>query len=166
MAMQERYDFTRGWPFQPAPPRAGRISREELDQRQAALTRSPLFAMLSRGHLRTIARGTAVLRQPKGKEIVKEGTAGSTFFVILEGEARVVRGGRTLRRLHPGDYFGEISLLDGEPRSASVIADSDMICLSLSGQDFRTMLAGEPRIMMQIVKDLAGRLRRGERVQD
>ncbi len=71
----------------------------------------------------------------------------------------MVRSGRTIARLAPGDFFGEISLLDPGPRTASVIAESPTICLDLAGADFRDILAREPSLAMKVMRELARRLR-------
>jgi CRP-like cAMP-binding protein len=88
------------------------------------------------------------------------------MFVLLEGRARVVQSGRTVARFGPGDFFGEISLLDGEPRSASVVAEDPVRCLVLDGRDFGDALAREPLIAIRILREMAGRLRRTQAAED
>jgi CRP/FNR family cyclic AMP-dependent transcriptional regulator len=151
-------EFTGGWPFQPVQ-RGARISREELDRRQEALRNAPLFSDLPKRHLRSIADVTWIPSYREGATILKEGSSGSSFFVILEGRAKVVRNGRTIARLAPGDFFGEISLLDPGPRTASVIAESPTICLDLAGADLRDILGREPSLAMKVMRELARRLR-------
>jgi CRP/FNR family cyclic AMP-dependent transcriptional regulator len=155
------FRFTEGWPFKPTP-RGSRIGREELDGRQAALEQAPLLANLPKRHLRSIARVTGVRTYGEGAVMVKEGASGSSFFVILDGRARVVRGGRTLARLSPGDFFGEISLLDPGPRTASVVAETPTRCLDLAGGDFRRILAGQPQLALAMLRVMAQRLRAGQ----
>jgi CRP-like cAMP-binding protein len=155
--------LTRGWPYGPKP-RSGRLSSEELSRRQAALARAPLFAELPKRHQRSLAKATAITTYPAGSEIVREGTSGGAFFVILDGSATVVRGNRTLARLSAGDFFGEISLLDGDPRTASVITQSDVACLSLAGRDFLEVLDREPRLGRTMLRELARRIRKLERL--
>jgi CRP-like cAMP-binding protein len=94
-----------------------------------------------------------------GATIVAEGSTGSSLFVVLDGGTKVVRRGRTIARLGPGEFFGEISLLDPGPRTASVVADGPTRCLDLAGKDFREMLQGEPKLAVQIAAVLARRLR-------
>jgi CRP-like cAMP-binding protein len=159
--MEERY-FTGGWPFAPAPRGAG-ISREERTRRQEALAQAPLFANLSKRQLRSLAEVTAVTAYKGGAEVVKQGSAGTTFYVLLDGRAKVVRGGRTVARLSTGDFFGEISVLDGGPRTATVVAETSLRCLTLSRGDFVEVLEGEARLAVQILREVAGRLRRSER---
>jgi CRP/FNR family cyclic AMP-dependent transcriptional regulator len=150
--------ITGSWPFQPVQ-RGARISRKELDRRQEALTRAPLFSGLPKRHLRSIAEVTWIPSFREGATILKEGSSGSSFLVILEGSAKVVRSGRTIARLAAGDFFGEISLLDPGPRTASVIAELPTICLELGGAAFRDILAREPSLAMKVMRELARRLR-------
>jgi CRP-like cAMP-binding protein len=156
-----KYRFTEGWPFKPMPP-GSRIGRDEMERRQAALERAPLLANLPKRHLRSIARVTGVRNYGEGTVIVKEGGSGSSFFVILDGRAKVVRGGRTVGRLAPGDFFGEVSLLDPGPRTASVVAEAPTQCLDLAGGDFRRILAGQPQLALAILRGMAQRLRARE----
>jgi CRP-like cAMP-binding protein len=158
----DRLDFTRGWPFASAQRGAGRISSAELELRQQALARAPLFASLSKRQIRTIAQITGVSEFDQGASIVKEGSHGDAFFVILEGSARVVSGPKEIARLGAGDFFGEISLLDGDPRMASVIAETPMKCLDLAGEDFRSILEGEPGLALDVLRVVARRLRTAE----
>ena len=113
-------------------------------------------------HLRSIAKVTGVREYDKGASIIREGDPGSTFYVLLDGRARVVRGGRTVTHLSAGDFFGEISLLDAGTRTANVIAESPLRCLTLGEKDFAKILAGEPVLATRILRELAARLRRSE----
>lgn len=129
-----------------------------------ALARVPLFASLSARHLRRVAELCEEQRFMAGAQIVRAGDVGDTFYVILEGEARVVGPkGRVLNRLYPGDFFGEISLLDGGPRTASVIAETPMVMLALPRAAFRSLLEAEPILAGRVLRHVAGLLRRTER---
>lgn len=158
----DQQSFTRGWPFEPAP-RGARVSEEERRRRQAALARSPLFASLSRRHLRSLAKVTSVAAYDQGAEVVAEGSPGSMFFVLLDGKAKVVRGGRTVAHFSPGDFFGEISVLDGGPRTASVVAETPLRCLKLGARDLTEAMENEPRLAVRILREVVGRLRRSDR---
>jgi CRP-like cAMP-binding protein len=155
--------LSRDWPYGPSP-RGGRISGAELSRRQEALARAPLFASLSKRHLRSLARATAISTYAEGAEIVREGTSGGGFFVILDGRAKVVRENRTLARLSTGDFFGEISLLDGDPRTATVTTETEVACLSLAGRDFLRVLDREPRLGRTMLRELARRIRKLEQL--
>jgi CRP-like cAMP-binding protein len=83
--------------------------------------------------------------------------------VILEGEARVSRGGRTIDRMAPGDFFGEISLLDGGPRTASVTAETPVTTIRIFKRSFDRVVASEPGVASKILLVVARRLREAER---
>ncbi len=95
--------------------------------------------------------------------MAKEGARGDAFFVILEGQARVVRRGRTVDTLWPGDFFGEISLLDGGPRTASVIAATPLRCLLLLRKEFAEVLGTDAAIAAKVLREMGSRLRRMDR---
>lgn len=100
----------------------------------------------------------------EGATIVRQGEPGDTFYVIVEGEAKVKdRNGRTLSRLIPGDFFGEISLMDGGPRTATVVAETNLTALALSRKDFGALLQSEPKVTVGLLKHAATLLRRLER---
>jgi len=96
--------------------------------------------------------------------VVQEGEIGDTFYLILEGEAKVVdRTGRTVNRLYPGNFFGEVSLLDGGARTATVIAETPLTTLTLRRKDFMKLLQLEPHVAVNLLGHVAGLLRRLER---
>ena len=126
-----------------------------------ALARVPLFANLSPRYLRRVAELCEEQRYMDGATIVRADDIGDTFYTILEGQAKVVSPkGRVLNRLYPGDFFGEISLLDGGPRTASVVAETPMVMLALSRGDFQSLLAVEPAVAVKLLQHSAGMLRR------
>jgi len=154
-------EFTKGWPYKPI--RAGeKISLTELRLREQAMARAPLFASLPARDLRLLAEVTSVERYQAGSTVVTEGAPGTAFFVILEGRAKVVIGSRTITGLGPGDFFGEISLLDGDPRTASVVSDSPLLCLKLGGTHFLQLLSDQPKLMLKLFREVARRLRAAE----
>ena len=132
---------------------------QEVARREQALASVPLFASIPKRHLRSIAKLAAVPTFEPHAVIVKEGSSGSLFFAILEGTAKVIKGGKVIGRLKPGDYFGEISLLDPGPRTATVVAAERVTCLNLAGADFRAILTREPKLAMDIMRTLAQRIR-------
>jgi flavin reductase (DIM6/NTAB) family NADH-FMN oxidoreductase RutF len=93
--------------------------------------------------------------------VVREGEPGEELFVILEGEARIERGGNVLATFGPGEFFGEIAVLDGRPRSADVVAATRLRCLTVSRAVLREVLEREPRAAWAMLQVLAGRLREG-----
>lgn len=128
-----------------------------------ALAHVPLFAGLSKRHLRRIAEHTDEVAIGAGDTIVAEGERGGAFYVILEGEARVIRGGRTVARLGATDFFGEMALLDDQPRNATVIATTPLRALRLFKQAFVEVMHDEPAVAVQILSTVAQRLRGSER---
>jgi CRP-like cAMP-binding protein len=120
----------------------------------------PLFADVPTRHLRKIAALTKEVRFSSGAPIVRFGEPGDAFFVILEGNASVVRpGGLPSIGIGPGDYFGEMALIDSAARSATVVAKSEVLCLRLATSPFMKMLRAEPEIAVVLLKQLAGRIR-------
>jgi CRP/FNR family transcriptional regulator, cyclic AMP receptor protein len=148
---------------------AGRVpARRSRAARKAAvalLERVPLFAALPKRHLRRIAALADEVRFRDGRVIVEAGVPGTTFFVIGDGRAKVYRSkiptGRPLARLGPGDFFGEMALLDGGPRSATVVADGGLTAFRLSRSAFKKVATREPGVSLSIMAELAARLRRG-----
>ena len=127
----------------------------------ALLEKVPLFNGLSKRHLRRIAGLADEARFPAGRVIVQTGSRGNAFYVIVEGTAKVLAGysSRTLARLGPGDFFGELALLDGGPRTASVVAAEPLTAIRIQRAQFRKMLRSEPEVGLKILEELAGRLR-------
>jgi CRP-like cAMP-binding protein len=120
----------------------------------------PLFQGLSKKELSAIAGSGKEVNHPEGREIVKEGsTEAAGFHLILEGTAKVLARGRTVNRLGPGDHFGEMSLLDGGPRSASVVAETDVHTFSITAWAFRPLIDRNPSIARKLLVDLSRRLR-------
>jgi CRP-like cAMP-binding protein len=129
-----------------------------------ALAQVPLFSGVPSRFLKRLADKMKPERYMESATIVREGEPGDTFYVIMEGEAKVQnRGGRMLARLIPGDFFGEISLMDGGPRTASVVATTHLSALTLSRRDFTKMLEAEPQVTVALLKHAALLLRRLER---
>jgi CRP-like cAMP-binding protein len=123
------------------------------------LSTVPLFAGLSRRQLRKLVKHTEVDRYEPGALIVKEGGRTTTLFVVLEGSAKVRRGGRTISHRGPGEFFGEISMIDGRPRAASVIAETAMQCVVVPKDSVRRLVISEPRVAWSLLESLATRLR-------
>lgn len=131
------------------------------------LAQVPLFSQLSRKDLKRLARGTVSRQFGKGDVIVKEGEQAIAFYLISSGHAEVVKGAegsspRVLSTLGPGEFFGEMALLDGYLRSASVRALEDTECLVLSRWDFLAELRSTPSIAVQMLPVLSRRLREAE----
>lgn len=130
---------------------------------EAALRSAPLFQDLSARNLRQVLAIAETADFMAGASIVKEGTEGDSFFVILQGQARVVQRGKTVRRLLPGDHFGEISLVDGGKRTASVVSETPMKMLIVERRAFTKMLQVEPSVAVGLMAGLARMVRAVER---
>jgi CRP-like cAMP-binding protein len=124
-----------------------------------ALAAVPLFDGFSKGHLRRLAAEADAVGFEQGRAIVEEGQAGEAMFVVLSGTAQVVRAGRRVGALIPGDFFGELSALDGGPRTASVVPETPMEVLRLFRHTLRKMVEEEPALAMGLLEGLARRLR-------
>ena len=122
----------------------------------------PLFAGLDRREAEQVARLFKERRFSAGETVVKQGSGGAAFFLIESGEATVSVGGRQRTTLGPGDYFGEIALIDEGPRSATVTASSDLLCYGLTLWEFRPLVQGNPAIGWKLLESLAKRLRAAE----
>lgn len=123
----------------------------------------PLFAGLSRRNLKKVAEHADVVEFDERDAIVQEGQRGGTFYVLLEGEAKVLRRGRAAGRLGPGEFFGEVSLLDGGPRTASVVAATPITAIRIFKRSFDRVVSEEPAVATKILAVVARRLRDAER---
>jgi CRP/FNR family cyclic AMP-dependent transcriptional regulator len=121
----------------------------------------PLFAKLSARHLRQVAKLAEFVEFGPGDFIVQVGEQGQAFFLILSGRAKVL-GRRNAPSLEAGDFFGEMSLIDGEPRSATVMATTEIHAMKLPRAAFLRVLQREPRMAMTLLEALAARVRRLE----
>jgi CRP-like cAMP-binding protein len=126
------------------------------------LRRVPLFAELDDKHLTRLADEFSKRVFASGDTIAAEGEGGRTFFVIEDGEAAVSVGDREVGTLGPGDSFGEIALIDREPRSASIKAKTDMTAYMLPIWSFRPIVESSPDMLWTLLEGLAGRLRSAE----
>jgi len=138
---------------------AGRRSQAGLRRSEAALAAVPLFDGFSKRHLRRLARESDAVEFAPGRPIVEEGQAGEAMFVVLTGTARVVRGGRKVGALIPGDFFGELSALDGGPRTASIVPETPVEVLRIFRHTLRRMVEEEPTLAMGLLEGLARRFR-------
>jgi CRP-like cAMP-binding protein len=125
----------------------------------AALSAVPLFDGFSKRHLRRLAAEADVVEFDPGRPIVEEGQAGEALFVILGGSARVVRNGKKVATLIPGDFFGELSALDGGPRTASVVPETPVEVLRVFRHTLRMMVTEEPGLVLGLLEGLARRMR-------
>ena len=137
----------------PASP-ARRVGRESVGM----LAEVPLFAGLSRRHLGRIASVAVTKRYAPGGKLVHAGEPGDAFYVILDGRVRVEVPGRGIE-LKTGDFFGEMALIDGEPRSATVASIGEVYVMRIPRTKFLKVLEAEPKIALAILATLTRRLR-------
>ncbi len=122
----------------------------------------PLFASLDKKELKLIDRLADEVTAPSGKTIVAQGEAGNQCYVIVAGTVDVSRNGEPIATLGPGDAFGEMSLLDAGPRTATVTATSSVDLLVLGQREFTRAIADVPAVSRKLLAALARRLREGD----
>lgn len=117
-----------------------------------------LFGELSKKELRSVSRLMTTVSVKAGRDLMVEGDAGREFLVILEGHATVRRGGRVLARVGPGDFLGELAVIAGVPRTATVTADTEMSVSVLNRREFAGLLDEQPRIARKVLVGTVKRL--------
>ena len=125
----------------------------------SALSSVPLFSGFSQKQVRLVAESGREYKYKAGTIIVEDGSVGVGFYMVLNGRVEVRKGSRVLARLSNGQYFGEMSLIDGEPRSADVFAVQPTECFTLSTQVFYSLIKRHPELALLMLKELAKRLR-------
>ena len=133
-----------------------RLFRE--DTKVEALRRAPLFEGLARKELEQLAKLADDLEVDAGRVLVREGESGREFFVILEGEVDVSRGGQTIATRGAGDFIGEIAILEDMPRTATVTAKTPLRFFVLTAQAFRSVVEEHPDVERKVLRALARRL--------
>jgi CRP/FNR family transcriptional regulator, cyclic AMP receptor protein len=129
------------------------------DAEYQELKRIWLFSGCSQAELRKIQKVLETATVPTGTLLVEEGQPGLLFFIVIAGHASVQRGSRTVAALKAGDHFGELSLLDQEPRSASVVCETEMTLLIMRQRHFQKILSASPSMARKMLVTLSARLR-------
>ena len=119
------------------------------------LKRVPLFSDLDRKELERIAASMKQRTFSAGETVTAEGSSGVGFFVIESGNAKVTVGGQDRRTLGPGDYFGEVALLNESARTATITADSDLKCYGLTSWEFRPLVETQPSIAWKLLQAMS-----------
>lgn len=135
--------------------RLGKDGKVEL------LKKVPLFSKLGKDSLHDVAQIADEIDLPAGKEMATEGDRGREFFVLLNGEAEVTRGGRQINTMKEGDFFGEIALVTKMPRTATVTATTDVDVLVITERAFDGLLKKQPEIGRAVAEALAERVAPG-----
>jgi CRP-like cAMP-binding protein len=127
------------------------------------LSQVPLFSTVPKKDLRVLSRTAHDMTYEPGTRLASQDDLGVTFFTVIEGEADVVLNGKTIKHLGPGDYFGEMSIIDRAPRSADVVAASKLRCLVFTQWEFRPFLKEHPDVAWAILEVLVARLREAQK---
>ena len=125
-----------------------------------------LFQGLSKRELQRLMATAKELSFAEGDNMVTEGDEDGRFYLMLEGTAQIIQGRKKLATLGPGDYFGEISLIDGEPRSATVVATAPIRALTMARWNFRPLLEEHPAIARKLLIEMCRRVRELDRSPD
>jgi len=139
-------------------------ARRTRRQTAAVLGAIPMFADFTKRHLNRLAADTDELTFVPGQIIVTQGDPGETLFVVLEGQAKVVRGKKKVGEVLPGDFFGELSAIDGGPRTASVVATTPMRVLRLFRRTLSELIDEEPQVSLKLLDGIVRRFRQVERL--
>ncbi len=124
-----------------------------------ALAGVPLFSSLSKRHLQLLAANAEEISFKPTEPILRQGDLGETLFVVMEGQVKVVQGQKTVARLRPGSFFGELSAIDGGPRTATVVAETPVRVLCVHRRTLDQLLATEPNLTIAMLEDVARRIR-------
>ncbi len=127
-----------------------------------ALKKVPLLAGLSDRELERLAGQLHERKFPAGSTVVSEGATGTGFFVIAEGEAEVAIGGQVRSKLGPGDYFGEMALIDEGIRSATITAVTDLTCYGMTPWEFKPFVEEHPEVAWTLLQNMTRRVREAQ----
>jgi len=138
------------------------IFRWRRSEKVDLLGKMPLFSRLSQRQLNTVAKYADVVERRKGAVLAKQGAQGMEAILIVDGRARVEGDGKAIAELGPGDVVGEMSVIDGKPRSATVIAATRMNLLVLHRRDFMSLLETVPGLQRKLLVTLCERVRQAD----
>ena len=156
-------DGSFGWDLRDLLRKGEESARLPQDEKMRHLQKVDIFADCTKKQLKAVAAISRVVEVPTGTMLTRVGEPGEEFFFILDGAAMVDVTRRKRIRLGPGEFFGEMSLLDGEPRSATVRAETDMRLLIILRRNFQSLLTEVPELTRTILVVLSRRLREIER---
>jgi CRP-like cAMP-binding protein len=132
------------------------------DEKLDHLRRVPMFARMGKRELERLGQLADEIEVGMDEMLAEQGRVGHEFFIVLDGHVSVLDGRRPVAQLHPGDFFGEIALLDGRPRTASVRADGITRLLVVGHREFHALMDEFPAVRDLVLAELAERLRRVE----
>jgi CRP/FNR family cyclic AMP-dependent transcriptional regulator len=125
----------------------------------ALLAGVPLFAGMSERHLKVLTQAMKVVKFGPGENLITEGEDDARFYLITEGTAKVMVKGRKKRQIGPGDYIGEMAVVDGGVRSATVTAETDVVTLSAARWNFEAVLKSNPTVALAMLREMVRRVR-------
>jgi CRP-like cAMP-binding protein len=129
------------------------------DRRAELIGGCRLFQGLAHGDLAAVAAAAIEVDFPADRVIARQGEIGTGFFIVVDGRVRVVRDGTVVATMGPGEFFGELSVLDGGPRVAQVVAAVPTTCLAIPTWEFEKVLREEPGVALAVLRVVAARLR-------
>lgn len=131
----------------------------ESSARETLIAACPLFRDLDADGLAAVRDAAVEVDFPAGRAIARQGEVGTGLFIIISGAVKVVRDGRQVAHLGPGEFFGELSVLDGAPRNASVVADEPTTCLAVATWDAERIMRERPGVALTVLRVVVARLR-------
>jgi len=137
---------------------AVRAKKEDV----ALVSNVPLFSLATKKELKSISDRFEMREVTAGTHLTDEGKYGRDFFVVLSGSASCEVGGRRIRTFERGDFFGELALIAGGPRSATIIAETPMVVLALDRREFNTVLHTSPTVALKVLRSVASRLQEAD----
>jgi len=139
--------------------RSERMKGSEANTIVEILQKAPLWSGLTERELKVIARSFKELKYETGDVIVRKGEAGIGFYLIMDGTVEVRSEGQVLSKLGSGQFFGEMSVVDGQPRSADVVAVEPLRCLALTSWSFKSIVSEHPKMALKLLQESVRRLR-------
>jgi CRP/FNR family cyclic AMP-dependent transcriptional regulator len=136
-----------------------KLQGKESDSILGMLDKTSLWSGLSKQDLKAIAKLSKERSYEPGETIVRKGEGGVGFYLILDGAVEIKSDGKTLSKLGPGQFFGEMSVLDNQPRSADVVVVEPTRCLTLSAWSFNAVVSENPKIALRMLQEFVRRLR-------
>jgi CRP-like cAMP-binding protein len=132
-----------------------------MDNKQiiVLLKETPLFAKTTEKSLESMIKSAVLKTVSPGDKVVQEGQGGVGFYLILDGKAEVVKDGQKLAEFGTGDFFGELGVIDGQLRTADVVAITETKCWILSQWAMKSIIANHPEVALSMLEELASRLR-------
>jgi CRP/FNR family cyclic AMP-dependent transcriptional regulator len=125
----------------------------------ALLAGVPIFSSMSERQLKVLTQAMKVVKFAPGEPLISEGEDDARFYLIVEGSAKVTVKGRKKREIGPGDYIGEMAVIDGGERSATVTAETDVVTLSAARWNFEAVLKSNPTVALAILREMVRRVR-------